>query len=176
MNACIRHPVSAQAVVERLGERRRPAEIKVVIVEPQEAGEQRHVDPARGLIKPNPLADWTRDLVQNALIAGIVLTVGTAVDANILINERIREEVKAGRSPIQALEAGFTKASGTILDSNVTNLLAMAALYIFGSGPVKGFAVTVALGTFVHLFTATTLVRLMISVWFRSRRPRSLPV
>lgn len=109
-------------------------------------------------------------------IAGVVLTLGTAVDANILINERIREEVQAGRSPASALEAGFSKAYGTILDSNVTNLLAMAALYIFGSGPVKGFAVTVALGTFVHLFTATTLVRLMISVWFRSRRPRSLPV
>jgi preprotein translocase subunit SecD len=109
-------------------------------------------------------------------IAGIVLTLGTAVDANILINERIREEVQAGRTPASALEAGFGKAYGTILDSNVTNLLAMAALYIFGSGPVKGFAVTVALGTVVHLFTATTLVRLMISVWFRSRRPRSLPV
>ena len=109
-------------------------------------------------------------------IAGVVLTLGTAVDANILINERIREEVQAGRAPASALEAGFSKAYGTILDSNVTNLLAMAALYLFGSGPVKGFAVTVALGTFVHLFTATTLVRLMISVWFRSRRPRSLPV
>ena len=109
-------------------------------------------------------------------IAGIVLTLGTAVDANILINERIREEAHAGRAPASALESGFSKAYGTILDSNVTNLLAMAALYIFGSGPVKGFAVTVALSTFVHLFTATTLVRLMISVWFRSRRPRSLPV
>ncbi|BFL65416.1 Protein translocase subunit secD [Roseomonas mucosa] len=109
-------------------------------------------------------------------IAGVVLTLGTAVDANILINERIREEVQAGRAPASALEAGFSKAYGTILDSNVTNLLAMAALYLFGSGPVKGFAVTVALGTVVHLFTATTLVRLMISYWFRSRRPRSLPV
>ena len=109
-------------------------------------------------------------------IAGIVLTLGTAVDANILINERIREEAHAGRAPASALESGFSKAYGTILDSNVTNLLAMAALYLFGSGPVKGFAVTVALGTVVHLFTATTLVRLMISYWFRSRRPRSLPV
>ena len=109
-------------------------------------------------------------------IAGVVLTLGTAVDANILINERIREEVQAGRAPASALEAGFSKAYGTILDSNVTILLAMAALYLFGSGPVKGFAVTVALGTVVHLFTATTLVRLMISYWFRSRRPRSLPV
>jgi len=109
-------------------------------------------------------------------LAGIVLTLGTAVDANILINERIREEVKAGRAPINALEAGFSKAYATIIDSNLTNLIAMACLYAFGSGPVKGFAVTVAVGTFVHLFTATTLVRLMISTWFRARRPRTLPV
>lgn len=109
-------------------------------------------------------------------LAGVVLTLGTAVDANILINERIREEVRAGRTPINALEAGFSKAYATIIDSNLTNLIAMACLFGFGSGPVKGFAVTVAIGTFVHLFTATTLVRLMISTWFRSRRPRVLPV
>ena len=104
------------------------------------------------------------------------LTSGTAVDANILINERIREEVQAGRSPVQALEAGFSKAYATIVDSNLTNLIAMACLYAFGSGPVKGFAITVTIGTIVHLFTATTLVRLMISWWYRSRRPRELPV
>ncbi|MFT8242785.1 protein translocase subunit SecD [Roseomonas sp. BN140053] len=109
-------------------------------------------------------------------IAGVVLTLGTAVDANILINERIREEVRAGRNPVSALEAGFGKAYGTILDSNLTNLIAIACLYAFGSGPVKGFAVTVALGTVVHLFTATTLVRLMISRWYAWRRPRVLPV
>ena len=109
-------------------------------------------------------------------IAGIVLTLGTALDANILINERIREEVRAGRSPIQALEAGFTKASGTILDSNLTNLIAMACLFAFGSGPVKGFAVTVAIGTIVQMWTATTLVRLIVSWWFRATRPRALPV
>jgi SecD/SecF fusion protein len=109
-------------------------------------------------------------------IAGIVLTLGTALDANILINERIREEVKNGRTPISALEAGFTKASGTIMDSNLTNLIAMACLYIFGSGTVKGFAVTVAIGTIVQMWTATTLVRLMVSWWYRSRRPKELPV
>ncbi|MBP0446436.1 protein translocase subunit SecD [Roseomonas sp. SSH11] len=109
-------------------------------------------------------------------IAGIVLTLGTALDANILINERIREEVRAGRTPIQALEAGFTKASGTIMDSNLTNLIAMACLYAFGSGPVKGFAVTVAIGTVVQMWTATTLVRLIVSWWYRARRPRELPV
>lgn len=109
-------------------------------------------------------------------IAGIVLTLGTALDANILINERIREEVQAGRTPINALEAGFSRASGTIFDSNVTNLIAMACLFIFGSGPVKGFAVTVAIGTVVQMWTATTLVRLLVSIWYRARRPKALPV
>ena len=109
-------------------------------------------------------------------IAGIVLTLGTALDANILINERIREEVKNGRSPANALEAGYTKASGTILDSNLTNLIAMACLYGFGSGPVKGFAVTVAIGTVVQMWTATVLTRLLVSWWYRRRRPKELPV
>lgn len=109
-------------------------------------------------------------------IAGIVLTLGTALDANILINERIREETKGGRPPISALEAGFTKASGTIMDSNLTNLIAMACLYALGSGPVRGFAVTVAIGTIVQMWTATTLVRLFVSWWYRARRPKALPV
>ncbi|MBW8268646.1 protein translocase subunit SecD [Caldovatus aquaticus] len=109
-------------------------------------------------------------------IAGIVLTLGTALDANILINERIREEVKNGRTPIAALEAGFTKASGTITDSNLTNLFAMICLYIFGSGPVKGFAVTVGIGTIIQMWTATTLVRLMVAHWYRRTRPKELPV
>jgi SecD/SecF fusion protein len=109
-------------------------------------------------------------------IAGIVLTLGTALDANILINERIREEAKLGRPPLSALEAGFTKASGTIMDSNLTNLIAMACLYVFGSGPVKGFAVTVAIGTIVQMWTATTLVRLIVSWWYRAKRPKDLPV
>ncbi len=109
-------------------------------------------------------------------IAGIVLTLGTALDANILINERIREEIKQGRSPINALEIGYTKASGTILDSNLTNLIAMACLYGLGSGPVRGFAVTVAVGTVVQMWTATVLTRLMISWWYRARRPKELPV
>jgi preprotein translocase subunit SecD len=109
-------------------------------------------------------------------IAGIVLTLGTALDANILINERIREETRLGRPPVNALEAGFTKASGTIMDSNLTNLIAMACLYGFGSGPVRGFAVTVAIGTIVQMWTATTLVRLFVAAWYRARRPKTLPV
>ena len=109
-------------------------------------------------------------------IAGILLTLGAAVDANILINERIREEAKAGRKPLSALEAGFRRASGTILDSHLTNIIAMALLYAFGSGPVKGFAVTVIVGALVSLFTATTLVRLMVATWYRRARPAALPV
>jgi protein-export membrane protein SecD len=109
-------------------------------------------------------------------IAGILLTLGAAVDANILINERIREEARAGRTPLAALEAGFRRAYGTIVDSHLTNVIAMALLYIFGSGPVTGFAVTVIVGTLVSLFTATTLVRLMIATWYRRARPAALPV
>ncbi|MGG5808325.1 protein translocase subunit SecD [Falsiroseomonas sp. CW058] len=109
-------------------------------------------------------------------IAGIVLTLGTALDANVLINERIREETKLGRSPINALEAGFSKASGTIMDSNLTNLIAMGCLYAFGSGPVRGFAVTVAIGTVVQMWTATVVVRLMVAWWYRRRRPQTLPI
>ncbi|MEO3471821.1 protein translocase subunit SecD [Roseomonas sp. CAU 1739] len=109
-------------------------------------------------------------------IAGIVLTLGTALDANILINERIREEVRNGRTPISALEAGYTKASGTIMDSNLTNLIAMGCLYGFGSGTVKGFAVTVAIGTIVQMWTATVLTRLFTSWWYRATRPKELPV
>ncbi len=109
-------------------------------------------------------------------IAGIVLTLGTALDANILINERIREEAQKGRTPINALEVGYTQASGTILDSNLTNLIAMICLYVFGSGPVRGFAVTVAIGTVVQMWTATVLTRLLVAWWYRRTRPSELPV
>ncbi|RVT95317.1 protein translocase subunit SecD [Rhodovarius crocodyli] len=109
-------------------------------------------------------------------IAGMVLTLGTALDANILINERIREEVQNGRSPLNAMEAGYARASGTILDSNLTNLIAMGCLYAFGSGPVKGFAVTVAIGTIIQMWTATVLTRLLMMWWYRATRPKELPV
>ncbi len=109
-------------------------------------------------------------------MAGILLTLGMAVDANVLINERVREEVKAGRKPLAALEAGYTRAYGTIIDSNVTTLLAHVTLFIFGSPPVRGFAVTICVGIITTLFTATVLVRLITSRWYTSRRPAALPV
>ena len=109
-------------------------------------------------------------------MAGILLTLGMAVDANVLINERIREEVKNGRKPLAALEAGYKRAYGTIIDSNVTTLLAHITLFIFGSPPVRGFAVTICAGIITTLFTSTILVRLITSRWYVSRRPSSLPV
>ena len=109
-------------------------------------------------------------------MAGILLTLGMAVDANVLINERVREEVKNGRKPLAALEAGYKRAYGTIFDSNVTTLLAHVTLFIFGSPPVRGFAVTICAGIVTSLFTATVLVRLITSRWYVARRPASLPV
>ncbi len=109
-------------------------------------------------------------------MAGILLTLGMAVDANILINERVREEAKNGRKPLAALEAGYKRAYGTIIDSNVTTLLAHVTLFIFGSPPVRGFAVTICAGIITTMFTATVLVRLITSRWYAARRPASLPV
>ncbi|MBB5372527.1 preprotein translocase subunit SecD/SecD/SecF fusion protein [Acidocella aromatica] len=109
-------------------------------------------------------------------MAGILLTLGMAVDANVLINERVREEVKNGRKPLAALEAGYKRAYGTIIDSNVTTLLAHVTLFIFGSPPVRGFAVTICAGIITTMFTATVLVRLLTGRWYISRRPASLPV
>ena len=109
-------------------------------------------------------------------MAGILLTLGMAVDANILINERIREEARHGRPPLAALEAGFKRAYNTIFDSNATTFLAHVMLFIFGSGPVKGFAVTITVGIATSLFTAWMLTRLLVSRWYTRRRPQQLPV
>jgi protein-export membrane protein SecD len=109
-------------------------------------------------------------------MAGILLTLGMAVDANILINERIREEQRLGRPPLSALEHGFTRAYNTIFDSNATAFLAHVMLFVFGSGPVKGFAVTITVGIATSLFTAWMLTRLLVSRWYVSRRPQLLPV
>lgn len=109
-------------------------------------------------------------------IAGIVLTMGMAVDANVLIYERMREEMRAGRSPIAATDVGFGRAFGTILDSNLTTLIATALLYAFGTGPVRGFAVTLTVGIVTSMFTAIMLSRLMIVLWLRRFRPKELPL
>jgi len=109
-------------------------------------------------------------------IAGIVLTIGMAVDANVLIFERIREEVRAGRTPISAIDAGYSRALTTIIDANVTTLIAAALLYIFGSGPIRGFAVTLAIGIVTSLFTSVMLTRLIVVTWLRRSQPKELPI
>lgn len=109
-------------------------------------------------------------------IAGIVLTIGMAVDANVLIFERIREEMAAGRSVVAAIEAGFQRAMGTILDANVTTLIAAVVLFFLGSGPVQGFAVTLALGTLTTLFTAYLVTLFIVGRWYRWFRPKTLKI
>jgi preprotein translocase subunit SecD len=109
-------------------------------------------------------------------IAGIALTMGMAVDANVLIYERIREEVRSGRSMLSSLEAGFTRAFGTILDSHVTTLVAGLLLFMLGSGPVKGFAVTLSIGVLTSLFSAILVTRLQVVTWVRHAKPKAIPI
>jgi preprotein translocase subunit SecD len=109
-------------------------------------------------------------------IAGILLTLGMAVDANILINERIYEETRLGKSPISALDAGYTRAFSTIIDTNLTTLLKMMILFMMGVGVIKGFAITISLGILISMFTSLTVVRLMMVTWLRRTRPVALPI
>ena len=107
-------------------------------------------------------------------IAGIVLTMGMAVDANVLVFERIREELRRGRNVMAAIEGGYKRAISTIVDANLTTLFAALFLYIFGSGPIKGFAVTLSIGIATSLFTAVMVTRLLVILWLERRRPREL--
>jgi preprotein translocase subunit SecD len=109
-------------------------------------------------------------------IAGIVLTVGIAVDSNVLIYERIREEIRGGRTPITAIDAGFSRALATILDSNITTFIAAAVLFFIGTGAVRGFAVTLGIGIVTTLFTAFTMTRLIVAWWVRAVRPQTVPI
>ncbi len=109
-------------------------------------------------------------------IAGIVLTVGMAVDANVLIYERMREEARNGKSPFAAVEDGFKMAFGTIFDSHVTTLSAALILYAYGTGTVKGFAVTLSIGIICSLFTAVLVTRLMVATYMLKFRPKVLPI
>jgi len=109
-------------------------------------------------------------------IAGIVLTVGIAVDSNVLIYERIREELRGGRNAISAIDAGFKRALSTILDSNITTFIAAAVLFYIGTGPVRGFAVTLGIGIITTVFTAFTLTRLIVAGWVRWKRPQGVPI
>ena len=109
-------------------------------------------------------------------IAGIVLTVGMAVDANVLVFERIREELKTAKGPSRAIELGYEKALSAILDANITTFITAVILFALGSGPVRGFSITLGLGIMTSVFTAIYLTRLMIVMWFERRRPRTIEV
>lgn len=109
-------------------------------------------------------------------IAGIVLTVGIAVDSNVLIYERIREELRSGRTAISAIDAGFSRALATIMDSNITTFIAAAVLFYIGTGPVRGFAVTLGIGILTTVFTAFTVTRLIVATWVSWKRPKTVPI
>ncbi|WP_417524196.1 protein translocase subunit SecD [Marinovum sp.] len=109
-------------------------------------------------------------------IAGIVLTVGMAVDANVLIFERIREELKTARGPARAIELGYEKALSAIVDANITTFITAVILFVMGSGPVRGFSITLGLGILTSVFTAIFVTRLIIVTWFERRRPKTIEV
>jgi preprotein translocase subunit SecD len=109
-------------------------------------------------------------------IAGIVLTIGTAVDANVLIFERVREEIRLGRTPIAALDTGYTRALSAIIDANVTTLISALLLMMFGTGPIKGFGVTLTIGTVTSVFSAVWITRLMVIYWLKHTKPKMIPI
>ena len=99
-----------------------------------------------------------------------------AVDANVLVFERIREEIKLGNPPMAAVSNGYSRAMTTILDANITTLIAAIIMFQYGTGPVRGFAVTLSIGIITSVFSAVILTRLMLSVWLKSRRPKTIKV
>lgn len=109
-------------------------------------------------------------------IAGIVLTIGMAVDANVLVFERIREELKTARGPARAIELGYEKALSAIIDANITTFITAVILFVMGSGPVRGFSITLGLGIITSVFTAIFVTRLIIVMWFERRRPKQIEV
>ena len=109
-------------------------------------------------------------------IAGIVLTIGMAVDANVLVFERIREELKTARGPARAIELGYDRALSAIIDANITTFIVATILFTLGSGPVRGFAITLGIGILTSVFTAIYVTRLFIILWFERRRPKTIEV
>jgi len=109
-------------------------------------------------------------------IAGIVLTLGMAVDTNVLVFERIREEIRSGKTPIASVDHGFRHAFQTIIDTHITGLISALILYIIGTGTIKGFAVTLTIGILASLFTAIMLTRLMVVVWLKKVKPKRIPI
>ena len=122
------------------------------------------------------LVIWNRRNINIAGIAGIVLTIGMAVDANVLIFERIREELVSAKGPARAIELGYEKAMSAILDANITTFIAAVILFVMGSGPVRGFSITLGLGIITSVFTAIFVTRLLVVMWFERRRPKTIEV
>ena len=109
-------------------------------------------------------------------IAGFILTIGTAVDANVLINERIREERRRGRNVVQSVELGYKEASRTIFEANVTHAISGVIMLVLGSGPVKGFAVVLLIGIVTSVFTAVTFTRMLVALWLRREKPKTINI
>ena len=109
-------------------------------------------------------------------IAGLILTFAVAVDANVLIYERMRDEARSGRSVIASMDAGFSKAWGTILDANVTTLVAAAIMFVFGAGPVRGFAWTLSIGVVTSMFSSILVAQVLLAYWLKTARPKKLPI
>ncbi len=109
-------------------------------------------------------------------IAGIVLTIGMAVDANVLVFERIREEIRGGRTPLSAVDTGYKRALTTIIDANLTTLIASILLFQFGTGPIRGFAVTLTIGVVSSMFTAIMVTRLLVVIWLKRAKPKTMTV
>jgi preprotein translocase subunit SecD len=109
-------------------------------------------------------------------MAGVLLTIGMAIDANVLIFERTREELRAGKTPRAAIEGGYAKALLTILDANMTTLIAAVFLFQFGTGPIKGFAVTLSIGILASLFTSIIVTRTVFNYFLQRRRVRKLSI
>jgi preprotein translocase subunit SecD len=109
-------------------------------------------------------------------IAGIVLTLGMAVDANVLVFERIREELRLKKGPIRSIELGYEKALTSIIDANVTTMIAAIILFVLGSGPVRGFSITLGVGILTSVFTAIYVTRLFISIYCSQMRPKTLEI
>ena len=109
-------------------------------------------------------------------IAGLILTLAVAVDANVLIYERVRDEAHAGRTPIMALEHGYSRALVSILDANITSAISAIIMFQFGSGPIRGFAWTLLIGVVTSVFTAVVITQVLIGFWFRARKPKTLPI
>jgi preprotein translocase subunit SecD len=109
-------------------------------------------------------------------IAGLILTMAVAVDANVLIYERMRDEANAGRRPMAAADSGYRLALTSIIDANVTTMISALIMFQFGAGPVKGFAWTLSIGVLTSVFTAVLVTQVLIGWWFRLARPKTLPI